>query len=54
MLWLFFLAVVLVHVTSAQDGSRDEKDDDNDDDDDDDEDEAANRTRGIAICLRTS
>ena len=39
---------------SAQDGSKDEKDDDNDDGDDDDEDEAENRTRAIAIFLRTS
>ena len=37
---------------SAQDGSKD--DDDNDKDDDDDKDDAENRTRGIAIFLRTS
>ena len=33
---------------SAQDGSKDDDDDDNDDDD------AENRTRGLAIFLRTS
>ena len=39
---------------SAQDGSKDDDDDDNDDDEDDDDDDAENRTRAIAIFLRTS